>query len=216
MFKGKDFGFVILGIGFSILGTICGFVVKQARSSKQEAISPNIADNPSTTSRKRLQQIYNAEIGVREATGKNDGLRIQQYLQVVGLHGDYSYCSAFISWIFSKAGMAEPRTAWSPALFPDKRVIWARIGGGATPQTGDVFGIYFQELRRVGHCGFVDEWKDTWCITVEANTSDAGAIASANGAGNPIRAGPGEGVYRKKRLIKTIFKVADWVSSSNN
>ncbi len=72
---------------------------------------------------------------------------------------------------------------------------------GTIPLSGDVFGIYFSELKRIGHCGFIETWDGTWCTTVEANTA------------NPIRAGPStKGVYRKKRLVKAIYKVADWVT----
>ncbi|SEN28436.1 CHAP domain-containing protein [bacterium A37T11] len=193
-----------MGIGFIELFWVLGFVVVK---------DPEGQRGEKSARREVLRRIYSAEVGVREATGKNDGPRVQQYLHMVGRRGNYSYCSAFVSWVFSKAGMAEPRTAWSPTMFPDKRVIWARAVGGHTPQTGDVFGIYFQELKRIGHCGFVDSWNERWCITVEANTSDTGSIVAADGFGNPIRAGPGEGVYRKKRLVKTIYKVAGWVSN---
>ncbi|SEN47871.1 hypothetical protein SAMN05216436_1178 [bacterium A37T11] len=58
---------------------------------------------------------------------------------------------------------------------------------------GDVFGLYYSELKRIAHCGFVDQWDGIWCITVEANTNSVGAVISENDIGNPIRAGPDEG-----------------------
>ncbi|SEN45129.1 hypothetical protein SAMN05216436_11673 [bacterium A37T11] len=172
----------------------------------------SLRDNDTEPSRRQtLRNIYTAEIGVREASGKNDGVRVQEYLQYTKLRGNFSYCAAFISWVFYQAGMSEPKTAWSPAMFPANRLVWERGKLDnlqlTTPLSGDVFGIYFQEFKRIGHCGFVDDWDETWCTTVEGNTA------------NPIRAGPSqEGVYRKKRPIKTLYKVADWVSdkSSNN
>ncbi|SEN65675.1 hypothetical protein SAMN05216436_11989 [bacterium A37T11] len=176
--------------------------------------------------RRRLQRIYTPEIGVREATGKNDGPEVEKYLRYIGLSKGNSYCGAFVCWALGQAGIHNPRNGWAPALFPTKRVVWERKKYGFSGETrstplrsaqgdveiGDVFGIYFSELKRIGHCGFVDSWDGTWMISVEANTNNAGAITSPDDPGNPIRAGPGEGVYRKKRLIKTIYKVANWIS----
>ena len=74
--------------------------------------------------RERLQQIYVAEIGVLEKTNRNDGKRIGEYLRYSGLGEGYAWCAAFVSWCFKEAGYSSPRTAWSPALFPSKRIIW--------------------------------------------------------------------------------------------
>lgn len=177
--------------------------------------------------RARIQQIFKAEIGVRERTGKNDGKRVGEYLRITGLDEGYAWCAAFVSWVFSEAGFAEPRTPWSPALFPKKRVIWERSlevamgdkrklnaknkrvhsaisnqGMGyfdrKAPQPGDVFGIYFNTLKRIAHVGFIDEWGDKYLVTVEGNTNESGS-------------NEGDGVYRKRRLISTIYQVADWI-----
>lgn len=68
-----------------------------------------------------IRQIYSAEIGVREKTGKNDGDRVEEYLAITNLGKGYAWCAAFVSWVFSEAGFPEPRTPWSPALFPKKK-----------------------------------------------------------------------------------------------
>lgn len=158
-------------------------------------------------SRQRIQQIFRAEIGVRERTGKNDGKRVGEYLKITGLDEGYAWCAAFVSWVFLEAGFREPRTPWSPVLFPEKRVIWERSLELAKdnkrdkkePQPGDVFGIYFNTLKRIAHVGFVDEWGDKYLVTVEGNTNESDS-------------NEGDGVYRKRRLISTIYQVADWIS----
>jgi len=174
--------------------------------------------------RQRLRAVYMAEVGVREATGGNDGSRVAEYLRYCGLPEGYAWCAAFVSWCHGQAGYAEPRNAWAAALFPASRTVW-RTGDGwsvvgdrwsadgdrRAPRTGDVFGIYYSNLKRIGHCGFVDGWDGTWCITVEGNAAPDGAIAGIDDAANPIRAGPThEGVYRKRRPIRTIRAVARW------
>lgn len=135
--------------------------------------------------------IARAEVGVREATGHNDGKRIEEYLAAVGLPKGHPYCAAFISWVFKKAGYDRPRTAWSPALFPAKLLV-------KTAAPGNVFGIYFPALKRIAHCGFVSQIKGDWIHTIEANTSLPGSRE-------------GDGVYARTRHFRTIRCYADWI-----
>lgn len=185
--------------------------------------------------RQQLRAIYTAEIGVREATGKNDGERIAEYLLYCKLGPGHAWCAAFVSWSFGQMGYSQPRNPWSPALFPEKRIVWkqgsgsnnAGAGTGGTvpntrtsthrePMPGDVFGLYYSNLRRIGHVGFVDAWGDSQCITVEGNTGPEGAVHTIDNPANPIRAGPyTEGVFRKRRPIRTIYAVADWINNPN-
>ena len=155
-----------------------------------------------TSSRETLRKIYTAEIGVREKTGQNDGARVEEYLKYVGLSKSQPYCAAFASWCMGKAGITNPRTGWSPALFPADKVVWERYRGlkcsRYKPQPGDVFGIYFPEKKRIAHCGFVENWDDAWVVTVEANTNLGGSR-------------DGDGVYRKRRLTASIYKVSSFI-----
>ncbi|MET3112960.1 hypothetical protein AAKU52_000679 [Pedobacter sp. CG_S7] len=130
------------------------------------------------------------ELGVREATGRNDGSRVKAYLAAVGLKPGAPWCAAFVSWVFLQAGFTQPKTAWSPDLFPAARLK-------ITPEPGLVFGIYFPELKRIAHAGFVAEVKGDWIITLEGNTTMAGSRE-------------GDGVYRKWRSRKTIHRFAEW------
>lgn len=154
-----------------------------------------------------LWGIYTAEIGVREQSGKNDGARVEAYLAYVGLKKGNPWCAAFVCWSLGQAGIRNPRSGWSPDLFPAKKICWQRSASAgmkagvgrqaAGPRKGDVFGIYFPEKKRIAHVGFVDSWDDKYVITVEGNTNEAGSRE-------------GDGVYRKRRLIKTLYQVARW------
>ena len=158
----------------------------------------------------KIRSIYTAEIGIREKTGKNDGQRIEEYLSYVGLGKGNPWCAAFICWVYGKAGVVNPRSGWSPALFPEARIIWSRRRGyiknpllnikhsDAIPRRADIFGIWFQDKKRIAHCGFIDDWQEKYVITVEGNTNESGSRE-------------GDGVYRKRRLISTVYKVARWV-----
>lgn len=89
----------------------------------------------------------------------------------------------------------QPRSAWPPSLFPSKRIIWKPRSSTKTPQTGDVFAIYYPNLKRIGHAGFIDEWDDKMVVTVKGNTSDGQQA---------------ESVYRKRRPTSSLYAVANW------
>ena len=137
-----------------------------------------------------LRAAYTGEIGVREATGNNDGPRVAEYLRYCGLDEGYEWCAAFVSWCHGRAGYPEPRNAWAAALFPASRTVWSIGDDLSIPRPGDVFGIYIASKRRIAHCGFVDGWDGTWCHTVEGNAGNA--------------------VVRKRRSVKTIRSVSRW------
>lgn len=52
-------------------------------------------------------------------------------------------------------------------------------------------------LYRIG-VGFVDQWQNKYVITVEGNTNEAGNRE-------------GDGVYRKRRTIKSIYVAANYI-----
>lgn len=150
-----------------------------------------------------LPAVYRAEVGVSEATGRNDGPRVTAYLRYCGLVEGYEWCAAFVSWCHGQAGYAQPRNAWAAALFVADRTVWRvdnqwpvpwgsgpAMGPQTGPRAGDIFGIYVPAKRRIGHCGFIDGWDGKWITTVEGNVNHA--------------------VVRKRRLVTTIYAVARW------
>jgi len=114
--------------------------------------------------RSRLISIAAKEVGVRESTGQNDGPRIHEYQSVVKLKSGEPYCAAFVCWTYAQAGLPQPRSGWSPALFPASRLT-------KNPAAGDVFGIYFLKLKRIAHVGLVIKKDGDWVETVEGNTN---------------------------------------------
>lgn len=140
----------------------------------------------------KILSIAQNEIGIRESTGNNDGKRVEDYLRYAGGKKGDPWCAAFVSWVFGQAGYRQPITLWSPALFTT-----ARLSKTARPAM--VFGIYFPELKRIAHCGLIEQQNGPWLITIEGNTNIAGSRE-------------GDGVYRKRRLIKTIRYIANWTA----
>jgi len=210
---------VLLGFGF-----LAVFHAKDAKAlrlfakdAKDISLPPFANDSMRALREPTLREIYTAEIGIRETSGNNDGSRVGEYLRYCGLDEGYAWCAAFVSWCHGQAGYTEPRNAWAAALFPASRTIWhaekplPMNSIQTIPRPGDVFGIYYTNLRRIAHAGFVDGWVGKYCITVEGNTGPEGAIAGIDDPANPIRAGPSiDGVYRKRRPIRTIKAIARW------
>jgi len=133
------------------------------------------------------------EIGVREV-GENAGKRVDEYNGYVGFRM-VPWCASFVSFCFGQAGYSEPKTAWSPALFPRGRL-------GSVPLPGMVMGIYFPSMGRIAHCGFVEEVRGEWVQTIEGNTGPEGSRE-------------GIGVFRRLRHKRTICKYADWIKKED-
>jgi len=144
-----------------------------------------------TGQRNRLVEIAAHELGTREKTRQNDGLKVEAYLACVQLQKGQPYCAAFVSWVYAREGLPEPRSGWSPALFPASRLTRA-----AAP--GNVLGIYFAALKRIAHVGLIMRQDGEWVTSIEANTNVSGSRE-------------GDGVYKKRRHLKTIYRIADWV-----
>ena len=138
---------------------------------------------------------------MREKTNNNDGPRVEAYLKYCSLLRGNPWCASFICWVYGQVGIKNPRSGYCPDLFNSKHNIYLRTEKHLKqkPKMGDVFGIYFPEKKRVAHVGFVDDWQDKYVITVEGNTNQAGSRE-------------GDGVYRKRRPISSIFIVADYIN----
>ncbi|MFC5283244.1 peptidoglycan-binding protein [Pedobacter alpinus] len=169
----------------NLLGILCLIALGSYRLPHRHLL------NAAEQEREKLVNIARKEIGVREQSGQNDGERVETYLKAVNLQRGQPWCAAFVSWTFMKAGYARPRTAWSPFLFVE-RVKTKSI------KPGNILGIWFPNLKRIAHVGLVEKQAGDWIISIEGNTNIAGSRE-------------GDGVYRKRRLAKSIYAYADWI-----
>jgi len=158
----------------------------------------SVRDFPVETALTHTQIIRIAvgELGVQEATGRNDGPRVEEYLRYTGLGKGHEWCAAFVSWCYGQAGRPQPRSPWSPALFPKARTYW-KEGRFTHPQSkevaqpADIFGIYGRAAQRINHVGMVRRQQGHYIITIEGNSNDK--------------------VASRRRHISTIYALADWV-----
>ncbi|ERJ57701.1 hypothetical protein M472_02870 [Sphingobacterium paucimobilis HER1398] len=149
--------------------------------------------------RQSIIAIASAELGTTEATGNNDGKRVEEYLRYTHLGKGYEWCAAFVSWCYGQAGLPVPRNPWSPALFPKARTYW-RSGEKvkrleSEKVKADVFGIYGTKVKRINHVGLVKEMSNEYLITIEGNSNNR--------------------VESRRRHLRTVYALADWVDQVN-
>jgi hypothetical protein len=138
----------------------------------------------------RALEVARTQLGVREATGHNDGAAVESYLRSVGLGKGYAWCASFVYWCYSQAAKAlvvgNPLTQTGGVLDH-----WARTRGQkvSVPQVGDIFIMDFGEGK--GHTGLVKEVRGSMVVTIEGNTNDANSRE-------------GDGVYERIRPISSM------------
>ena len=178
--------------------------VKPASSARPQGFVPNSAQLQDER-REKLLRAADAYVGKTELTGRNDGPIVDYVLAAVGLEGTRSpYCAAFVvraaDDAFGKGNHPFPRSAWSPDML--RGATWV-MGKGQKPRPGDVFGIYFPNLKRIGHTGFVRRDLGNFAETVEGNTTpEAGEGTAADREGG--------GFWKKRRLFSRIYG-RDWL-----
>lgn len=152
--------------------------------------------------REAVLQIATSQIGVREATGRNDGKQVEQYLASVKLGRGYPWCAAFVSWCYDKVSIKHPVSGYCPHWFKTG-IVYLRTKDKSifesNAKPGDIFGIWFNNLQRVAHVGIVYKVTPDYVVTIEGNTNDA-------------LSREGDGVYKKKRLARQIYIVANYFS----
>lgn len=151
-----------------------------------------------TAAQPPLQTVYTAQIGVREKTGKNDGVQVEAYLKTVGLPKGYAWCAAFVKWCLLQSGITTKTNGAAASFHSSQRLVFFKNKFLREPQPGDVFTLYYPHLGRIGHTGFYDGRLNAHIYyTVEGNTNGAGSRE-------------GDGVYRKYRSFKSTYSINRW------
>ena len=182
---------------------VCSSVAGQNLVRSFDINAQQHVNAPELKNQKRhlLKEIYQSQIGVREQGGANRGEQVEQYLASVNFGPGYAWCAAFVSWCYQQVEVSHPASAWVPSYAIKQNIIYQRGEPmRQLPQSGDVFLIWYERLKRPAHMGFVDEWQKTWVITVEGNTNDDGSRE-------------GDGVYRKRRLLRQIWAVGNFIDA---
>lgn len=148
----------------------------------------------STVSGQKHLTIAKSYIGIKEATGHNDGEPVETFLRSVGRKRGDSWCAAFVSYCLTKANIKDPKTRSGLArLFKREKYIKAAdvLRGIKIIESGSIVG-WEKGSTISGHIGFVSSnWKGQSGNTIEGNTSSGEKGSQADG----------DGVYARKRSI---------------
>lgn len=159
-----------------------------------------------------LEQWNLRNIGIREQD-YNRGKFIEYVQKLCDSPVGSSYCSCYVNMGLLDCGVSKKNlpfaAAWSPSWFIDEKIIYIQNKHGKVEdwQKGDIFGLYYEELSRIGHVGYIAYIYPNkgYVLTFEGNTADTGN-----------KWNPGEGIHSKKRSLKQINMVANWVSTNTN
>ena len=139
-------------------------------------------------------------IGVREKTGKNDGAEVERFLRHVGLGKGFPWCAAFVKTCLLESGVESAHKINGMALSCEnkKNFIWKNGTHIKEPEPGDVFTLYYPQLKRIGHTGFYEKpYNSKFYVSIEGNTNSEGSRE-------------GDGVYRKKRSYNATYSISRW------
>jgi hypothetical protein len=156
--------------------------------------------------------------GQREKTGHNDGPAVKAVLASCNLPEGYAYCAATVNWTFVNAGVETgvKNPAYSPNWFTNtSKVTYKRAWRKPDYKSkkAQVFGLWFQQLGRIAHVGFIIAETVTHYITFEGNTSLQGAIESDVALTDADReAGVNGGFCKKYRLKKLVYIISDYLT----
>jgi hypothetical protein len=130
---------------------------------------------------------------------------VAKYCGSVGQKDGIPWCACFVKWVFAQHKINTGNAnAWSPSWFPSARVFYRRgQANQQLPRPGDVGGLFYQNLGRIGHVFIFVKWTNNTVETVEGNTNDAGDRDSFSG----------DAVHRKRRLPRQIFIASNWLPS---
>ena len=151
-----------------------------------------------------LRAIYTSTVGVREATGKNDGYWVEIFLKSVGLGPSFAWCAAGVKYDLLKAGVTEASRINGMALSCENKNNYVFKSGKLLKQIqpGDVFTLWYASLGRIGHTGFADKQiNSSFYESVEGNTNVAGSRE-------------GDGKYRKRRSYNATYSITRWITES--
>lgn len=145
-------------------------------------------------------------LGLREATGKNDGPAVAAILASCGINIPAPWCACFLH-----DGLIRLGTPGGPKVHPGLSSQWFRDGARVTWvrdrdhistyfEKGWIGGIWFRSKGRIAHVfAIIEDTRDGYVITIEGNTNSAGARE-------------GDGVFIRVRHKNEIYMVADWTT----
>ncbi len=111
------------------------------------------------------------DVLVKKALKEVNTVSGDKYITALGYPEGVAWCSIFVCWVYTKVGIEVPEACgYSPKWFPEDKTL----NDNKEALRGDVMGLYYNHLGRIGHTGIlVEDWGTSNIITiVEGNISN--------------------------------------------
>lgn len=179
-------------------------MLKGEAAVKESLTTPTPEKSSVVGDRQAILDVGRKLVGQSETHGANRSPVIDAMNRLTGVPMGSPYCASFNAWCYfeGNAPSGWPKSAWSPDWV--RSPTWTAAKGGKPPKPADAFGIYFASKSRVAHTGLIETWGDASAVTIEGNTSPSAEFGAASDR-------DGDGIWRKRRLIRQIYAVRDWV-----
>jgi hypothetical protein len=183
--------------GLFLIGFILLF--NGAKGQGFETLRQAQDDKVESQLRQRLCDTLSKQLYVRELTNHNDGTEVKRYLNYVGLPEGFSWCAAYVSYNLGTYHVPAPRSARAKDFSPTQPPLRGGVAQPVKVLPGDVFTLYYTNLHRVGHVGFIIETVHGYYRTNEGNTGSGGVRE-------------GSGVHSYLRNPQTIYGISNYIS----
>jgi hypothetical protein len=184
---------VIFFLACTIISASVNCQVTQLQASYRKAFSRPLKDS---TDNQRFYAWTQKWLHVRENNNDNRSPIIDQWNIEAGVPVGSNYCGSYAFAGQNFMGWASPSApAWTPAWNKAPERI-------AKPDTGDKFLLYYPNLKRIGHIGFVVHVDEHSIVTSEGNTNVAGSRT-------------GIGVFNRRRPSSSVRSFVRWKSYHN-
>lgn len=151
---------------------------------------------------------------VRETGGNNRGPDVEKYQKAAGAHAGDAWCDAFVNWCAEQGaaqlGVESPLEQPGNQAYVQSLYEWAAkhdlLVEARDVLPGDLFVLYFPNLGRYAHVGFVLDmarYFDQY-TTIEGNSTQKGTRESTDG---------GDGVVSNRRPVGPHTRFIRWTSA---
>ncbi|HNX11620.1 MAG TPA: hypothetical protein PKH68_01400 [Paludibacteraceae bacterium] len=157
---------------------------------------------PTSPLRDKLVAIADSYMGIREATGRNDGPKVRKILRNVGLPEGNAWCAALQAQVHDDCNLPNPHSAYCPDWFKSN-VVFEKDEMSIDKfqaKRGQVFGLWIEYKHRVGHMGMITGESRFSYYTDEGNINSKGSDE-------------GEGSDKYIRSKRSIHVIADYAMS---
>lgn len=148
---------------------------------------------PDSTENQKLYWWTQRWLDVRETDGNNRSPIIDEWNRAAGVPVGSNWCGSFVYAGQNYMGWRSPSApAWTPAWnIASERINKTQV------DTGDKFLLFYPNLGRIGHIGYVIDVGEYSVVTSEGNTNVQGSRT-------------GIGVFNRRRPMSSVREFVRW------